>query len=84
VGFCNYSVRLEGPGQVVGDLDTYKPEALDHFCFVPTDVGTAMPSTMLSEVDDYLLFVVIEGVIIVVAPVHQILYPFPVLCLIIV
>jgi len=42
-----------------------------------------MPSTTLPEVNDYLLrFVDIE--IIVVAPVHQIIYLFPVLCLVIV
>ena len=43
-----------------------------------------MSSTTLPEVDDYLLhFVDIEREIIVVTPVHQILYLFPVLCLVI-
>ena len=40
---------------------------------------------MLPEVDDNLLHVVdFEGEIIVAAPVHQILYLIPVLCLVIV
>jgi len=39
VGFLNYSVGVEGPGLVVGDLDT-SPEALDHFCIIPVDVET--------------------------------------------
>ena len=44
-----------------------------------------MFSTTLPEVDDNLLcFVDIEGEIIVVAPVHQVLNLFPVLCLVIV
>ena len=38
MGFLNYSVSMEGPGQVVLDLDTEKHEALDHFYFVPIDV----------------------------------------------
>jgi len=43
-----------------------------------------MFSTALSEVDDYLLrFVDIEGEIIVVSPVHQILYLTPILRLVI-
>jgi len=49
---------MEGPGQVVGDLDTEKPEALDHFHFIPTDVDRGMSSTTLPEVDDYLLLCV--------------------------
>jgi len=32
-----------------------KPEARDHFYFVPTDVDRDMSSTTLPEVDDYLL-----------------------------
>ena len=44
-----------------------------------------MFSIMLPEVDDYLLhFVDTKGDIIVVAPVHLILYLIPVLCLVIV
>jgi len=75
---------MEGPGPVFGDLDTLKPEAVDNFYFVPTDVDGEMPFTTLPEDNDYLLrFVNIEGEIIVLAPVHQILYLFPVLCLII-
>ena len=62
VGFLNYSVRIEERGQVAGDLDTQKLEALDHFHFVPIDVDSGMPSTTLPEVDDNLLhFVDIEG-----------------------
>ena len=76
---------MGGPGQVVGDLDTQKLEALDTFYFVPIDVDRGMFSPMLPEVDDNLLcFVDIEGEIFVVTPVHQILYLIPVLCLIIV
>ena len=64
---------------------TPKLETLDHFYFIPTDVDRGMFSFTLPEVDDNLLrFVDIEGDIIVAAPVHQILYLIPVLCLIIV
>ena len=75
---------MEGPGQVVGDLDTYRLEALDPFYVAPTDVDKGMFSFTLPEVDDNLLrFVDTEGEIIVAAPVHQILYLIPVLCLVI-
>ena len=51
-------------------------------CKLRTD---SVPSFMFPEVDDNLLrFVDIEGEIIAAAPVHQILYLFPVLCLVIV
>ena len=64
--FFNFSIGAMGPGQVVGDLDTQKLEALDHFHFVPVDVDRGMFSTALAEVNDYLLrFIDIEGEIIV-------------------
>ena len=56
MGFLNYSVSMQEPGQVVGDLDTNKLEALDHFYFVPIVVDRGMSSTMLPEVGDYLFF----------------------------
>ena len=56
-----------------------------YFHFVPIDVDRGMSSTILPKVDDYFLcFVDIEGEIIGAAPVHQILYLIPVLCLVIV
>ena len=74
MGLFNCRICLEGPGQVIGDLDTSKLEALDHFHFVPIDVDS-LP--LFPEVDDYLFrFVDIEGGIIVAVPVHQILYVF--------
>ena len=85
MGFLNYMVGVEGPEQVVGDLGTWKLETLDHFHFIPNDVDRDMSSTTFLEVNDYLLrFTDIEGEIIVIASVYQILYLFPVLRLIIV
>ena len=63
---------------------TPKNLKLNHFYFIPIDVDRGMPPTMFPEVNDYLLhFVDIVGEITVITPVHQILYLFPVLCLVI-
>ena len=65
MSFLNYSLGVEGPGQVVGDLDIQEHGAPDHFHFILIDVDI-MSSIILPEVDDYLLrFTDIEGGIIV-------------------
>ena len=52
---------MGGPGQVIGDLETKNPEALDPFHFVPFDGDRGMFSSPLSEVNDNLRFVDSEG-----------------------
>jgi len=44
VGFLNYSVCVEGPGQVVGDLGTETPKAFDHLHLV---VGSSLAFELL-------------------------------------
>ena len=62
VGFPNYSIGVDGPGQIVDDLNIYKHEGLDYFHFIPIYVDRGMSSIMLPEVNDYLLhFTDIEG-----------------------